>query len=447
MIQETTAGRDATADAGGDARTTLFPDAGSIETVLIFMRKLLFAVLLFQAVNAFGQTISAEISSDPLPAALSTSFAVPAIAMARDRTGVAIAWAGDGRISVVRLDATGHFTGPVRRIEATSSADPVAGAAPSLAAAPGGDGFILTWVQLHLVNVALKEGAFCRLDAGLNPSAPALLPLAPPVSSPPIARSGKTTTWITEDRMAWRIRSDGSLDSPLYAGVAATDMAVANDFPQMISSNTVRNASFICNAAQSGCTNSSREAGWTCTESCRLYSSTYEIQFVSLYDIVTSYTFKFDSQSVPAIRSDGRDVLASWFVGDEAKGGWVAAAHLDPARFIDFARVIPAFLVIGNVGPDSGPTRPDIASDGERYVVVWRAATANGSHDIAGASIDRAGTVIPFSIATSPDDERDPSVVAIGNGRFLVAYDKLSNGERRIAGRFVTFENRTRAVR
>ena len=43
--------------------------------------------------------------------------------------------------------------------------------------------------------------------------------------------------------------------------------------------------------------------------------------------------------------------------------------------------------------------------------------------------------------------ERDPSVVALGNGKFLVAYDKLSNGERRIAGRFVTFENRTHAVR
>jgi hypothetical protein len=428
--------------------TFAFPRRWPDRNRIHIMRKLLLAVLLFQAVNAFGQTISAEISSDPLPAALSTSFAVPAIAMARDRTGVAIAWAGDGRISVGRLDATGHFTGPVRSIPTTSSPDPVAGAAPSLAAAPGGDGFILTWLELHLVNVALKQGAFCRLDAGLNPSAPALLPLAPPVNSPPIVRSGKTTTWITADRMAWRVRSDGSLDSSLFASVAATDMTVANDFPQMISSSNVRNADFICNAAQQGCTNSSREAGWVCTESCRLYSSNYELQFVSLYDVVTSYTFKFDSQSVPAVRSDGRDVLASWFVGDEARGGWVAAAHLDPARFIDFARVIPAFRVIGNVGPDSGPTRPDIATDGERYVVVWRTATTtNGSHDIAGASIDRAGTVIPFSIATSTDDERDPSVVAIGNGRFLVAYDKLSNGERRIAGRFVTFGNRTHAVR
>jgi hypothetical protein len=123
------------------------------------------------------------------------------------------------------------------------------------------------------------------------------------------------------------------------------------------------------------------------------------------------------------------------------------ASRLDPSRFAIFPRSIADFQIIGGFGPDFGPTRPDIATDGERYVVVWRTATGNGSHDVVGASIDRAGTIVPLSIATSTEDERDPSVIAVGNGRFLVAYDKLSNGERRIAGRFVTFENRTHAVR
>lgn len=409
------------------------------------MRKILFPILVLQTVAAFAQpTISAEVSSDPLPAQLSTSFAVPAIALARDRTGVAIAWAGDNRISVGRLDATGHFTGPVRSIP-MASIDPVAGAVPSLAAAPGGDGFIVTWLEVHPATVAVKQGVYCRLDAALNPSAPTLLPLAQPIDSPPIVRSGKTTTWITANRMAWQIRGDGSIGSTLNAGVAATDMTVANDVPQAISSNRKRD--FICNAQKQGCTNTSRESGWVCTEGCRLYWANYEMQFVALYDVSTSYMFFYlDSQSVPAIRSDGSDVLVSWFAADESKGGSVAAVHLDPARFKDFPRVVSAFQVIGNFGPDFGPTRPDIASDGERYVVVWRTGTGN-SHDIAGASIDRAGTVMQFSIATSADDERDPSVVNLGNGRFLVAYDKLSNGERRIAGRFVTFETRARAVR
>jgi len=80
------------------------------------MRNLLLAVLLFQGVNAFGQNISAEISSGPLPFTKIASFLpAPAVQMAKDRTGVAIVWVmptdlGD-RISVVRLDGTGHFTG------------------------------------------------------------------------------------------------------------------------------------------------------------------------------------------------------------------------------------------------------------------------------------------------------------------------------------------------
>jgi|SRR5438132_7837304 len=66
---------------------------------------------------------------------------------------------------------------------------------------------------------------------------------------------------------------------------------------------------------------------------------------------------------------------------------------------------------------------------------------------IVGASIDRSGNVAYMSIATSPVDERDPSVLAVGNGRFLVAYEKIGGGDRRLAGRFIDFEPRRRTVR
>ena len=46
----------------------------------------------------------------------------------------------------------------------------------------------------------------------------------------------------------------------------------------------------------------------------------------------------------------------------------------------------------------------------------------------------------------SSADERDPSVLALGGGTFLVAYEKMVGFERRIAGRFVTF-GRHRAAR
>jgi hypothetical protein len=71
----------------------------------------------------------------------------------------------------------------------------------------------------------------------------------------------------------------------------------------------------------------------------------------------------------------------------------------------------------------------------------------DGSHDVIGASIDRAGNILPLTIATSTAEERDPSVLSLGDGTFLVVYEKFSNGERRIAGRIVTFDPRSRAVR
>ena len=121
------------------------------------MRKILFVVLLLQAAAAFAQpTVSAEISSDPLPlAAVNASLPTPAVAMARDRSGVAIAWimrnAEGLRIFVTRLDATGHFTGPVRTIPVLSpnSADVIS---CSIAAAPGGNGFITTWTESYALS-------------------------------------------------------------------------------------------------------------------------------------------------------------------------------------------------------------------------------------------------------------------------------------------------------
>jgi hypothetical protein len=175
---------------------------------------------------------------------------------------------------------------------------------------------------------------------------------------------------------------------------------------------------------------------------------TVSLQYLALYGISAANDFNFDSNAAPAIRGDGRDVALVWLQGAQVSGGSVVMTRLSPPSFTDFFPGVNQPLVIGSFGPDAGPTRPDIAGDGERYVVVWRTQTPGRSHDIAGASIDRAGNIIPLSIATSTADERDPSVVSMGDGTFLVAYEKVSDGDRRIAGRFVTFgAPRARAVR
>jgi hypothetical protein len=433
-------------EEGKSQKLNAFPDVPRPDTVFTFMRRLFIAFLLFQTVNASAQTISAEIESGPIPSTFLPPFLpAPAVAMAKDRTGIAIAWLMPGslgdRISVVRLDATGHFAGPVQTIPTvpTSSPNPVYIVAPSLAAAPRGDGFTLAWVEIFSTSPSIAQAAYCRLDRDLKPSTPAsLLGIWQPVTAPAIVRSGKTT-WITAAASAWELRDDGSLSEPLNAGMNATDMTLATEFPQIVALGQL-------------------PGPLTCPVSCRLphtfclcplvpTSGVNSLQFTSLYSVTASIVLDYDTDAAPALRGDGHDVAMVWLQGIHPRGGSVVMARLRPPSFGNVASRVNQPRVIGSFGPDTGATRPDIASDGERYVVVWRTANTNGTHDIVGASIDRAGNILPLSIAISAADERDPSVLSMGNGMFLVAYEKFSGGQREIAGRFVIFDSRGRAVR
>src|SRR5947209_18889282 len=144
------------------------------------MRKLLIVLLFIRAAAASAQpTVSAEISSAPLPFTnLGSLLPAPAVAAANDRTGVAIAWMMPGtigdRISVVRLDATGHFTGQVQVIP-TASSEPIYVVGASIAAVPRGDGFTLAWLEILSISPAMTRAVYCRLDRDLKPSTPVVL--------------------------------------------------------------------------------------------------------------------------------------------------------------------------------------------------------------------------------------------------------------------------------
>ncbi|HEX3067957.1 MAG TPA: hypothetical protein VHX14_05235 [Thermoanaerobaculia bacterium] len=410
------------------------------------MNKVILSLLLLQTVTAFAQpTISAEISSGSLPLTNVTPFLpAPAVAMAKDRTGVAIAWLMPGsigdRISVVRLDVTAHFTGQVQTIP-TGSFEPVYVVGPSLAAAPRGDGFTLAWLEIVSISPPVTRAAYCQLDRDLKPSKPAvLLEMPQPATAPAIVRSGKTT-WISDGGFAWELRNDGSLSAPLNAGMTASDMTVATDFPQIVALGHFTKG-FVCPLA---CAVNARISHCDCP---LVPVTSASLQFTSLYSITASKIFDFETDAAPAVGSNGRDVAIVWLQGAHAQGGQVVMSQFLSPPFAEFPDAVNQYRVLGSRGPESGSTRPDIASDSARYLVVWRTATADGSHDIVGASIDRTGNVIPLSIATSAADERDPSVVSLGDGNFLVAYEKFSGyGERSIAGRLVTFVSRSHATR
>lgn len=358
---------------------------------------------------------------------------------------------GSIRVFFARLDATLHITGPIRSIPSSLEGVQlylIEQVDPSLAAAPGGEGFTLAWLERPLGDSHYGAAVYSRLDADLKPSPATTLPIPVPTNTAQaIVRSGKST-WITAGGLAWEIQKDGSVKDPLPAGLPASGMTIATDFPQFVAGHRVVTGTTCVgprNHAQSAGKSSLSPAPQLCNV-ITFYG--YQLQFVSLYSLSASRTFLFESDAEAAIASDGRDVLIVWFRGTQAAGGDVVASRLQPSAFSSFSQAVDEPRILATFGPDSGLTRPDIATDGERYVVVWRTNGTPLEHDIVGASIDRAGNVIPLSIARTVSDERDPSVIAIAPGKFLVAYEKSGSGpDRRIAGRFVTFEQRSHAAR
>ncbi len=322
---------------------------------------------------------------------------------------------------------------------------------PSLAPSASGTGFTLAWTEMP-IGSSMARAFITQLDAELKPSKPVMLlrPADGPLTAPPIVRSGNGT-WVTMSGLIWPIEPDGSVKGLFGAGMLVSDMeARGADAPQIVGShNVVTKTTYTCKP-EVGCTVGGGPFKGYCYEWCRIYEDhySYEMQLASsLYAATTTKTFPFGSSDAqPALGSDGRDVLVAWFNGPLTSSGDVVAVRLPLSSFSDFGGEAAPPRILGSFGADFGATRPDIAADDQRYLVVWRSRSLAGDHDIVGASVDRQGQVIPLSIATSAADERDPSVIALGDGIFLVAYEKINAGERRIAGRFVTF-GRARPVR
>ncbi|MCU1348885.1 MAG: hypothetical protein JWO56_1915 [Acidobacteria bacterium] len=412
------------------------------------MVRLILLLALFPTAAAVAQPfVGNEVLSDPLPRLASPLVsAAPAVALARDKTGAAIAWlmpsGGFDHVHVARLDATGHVTGSVH-VLATLDPD-VDAAGPSMAALPGGHGFTVAWSERPSGTMSMVA-AFSRLDAALNAAAPQLLTRT---SEAPVVRSGDST-WIAAGSYVFSFDADGARTG-LFYGPSASDMTLTGNLPQIVNGVKVTtNGSFTCPVTLHCGPVAGGPFHGACPEQCRVYDNiTYTslMQFQALYSTTAAQSFPFNTEAKPAIGSDGNGVVIVWLRGSQADGGDVALARLEAAAFPTFADAVRAPGIIGHWNADQGVTRPDVASDGEHLVIVWRNRGEGGDHDIAGASIDREGQVTALSIATSPAEERDPSVLALGEGRFVVAYETIANGQRRIAGRIVTFGSRRRPV-
>ena len=418
------------------------------------MRMLTVAVLLLCAFAAAAQPFVGDaVLSDALAARhTQIQAAAPAVAMARDRQGVAIAWTmlnavGAQAVYVARLDSSGRIVAPAKEISSAGTANSVDAYWPSMAVLPGGTGFTLAWVErLRVARPSYASAVYSQLGADLTPSAPRLLTTIATgeVSTPAIVRSG-ASTWISAGGTVWEIHANGSPGQLLDAGSPVTDMVAAADYPQVVSGQNIQTG-VLC-LPNPGCT--STGVFRFCYPGCRVDGLAYELRIVALFKGSAVRRFSFKSDSGAAIESNGRDLLVAWLSGDPGAGGVVTAVRLDATSFDFVERDLDGGRDIGTFGPDSTARRPDIAADDERFVVVWSTKTPRGDRDIVGAVIDGSGRITSFPLATSAADESDPSILKLSSN-FLVAYE-LNNGDgkqgdRRIATRFVRFSGRRRSV-
>lgn len=387
--------------------------------------------------------VGQEVASVPFPnrPAL-VELASPAVAMAKDARGVVIAWAmpgaaGNNSIHLARLDSKAMLTGSI--VEVPRSSTETDAVYPSLALQPGGGGFTLAWSEFPAspAGVKITSGVYCLLDPDLRPSPPQVLMSVPtPGVITPALVSSDQSTWITFFGNIWKIYGASSYSPTIVSGLlGSSDLAVVGDYAHLIAAQRV--------SRPDGCSCPISRPIPGCPSQCVINDVTYSFQHLTLYKSLRTYPLTFNSNTHPAVERAGGDVLAAWFDTTPSAGVHVAAAFIPDDRSEEWNIVR---RTLGPSAPDAALTRPDIATDGDLYFVAWQTAAASNNHDIVGATLDRAGNVTYLPIATSAGDERAPSVIAISPGTFLVAYEKRTTGERRIAGRIVTLNKRRRAV-
>ena len=404
------------------------------------MRLLIVALLSLASLATSAQPfVGDEVLSDAMrPSNAALSGVVPPVSLAQDLQGAVMAWTarnakGVNVLYVARLDPVGRIIAPVAEIP-VGTAD-VEAYWPSIAVSPDRMGFTLAWIEFLRKPLSDSASAvYCRLDADLKPSARRVLATmqATKVTVPAIVRSGKST-WISFHSAVREIGSDGPIGLQLDAGVPVSDMIAAADFPKVVgqANRTANSCGYI---------------PWLgYYPPC--FNNVHDLRFVSLQAGLATRRLALRSDFWPAIQSDGRDVLVAWMNGEPGDGGTVSTVRLSATSFVRVDEDLQGGQDIGTFGPDVVATRPDIATDGERYVVVWSTKKPSGARDVVAAVIDRDGQVTRLSIAATDADERDPSILMTAPGNFLVAYETLSNGERRLATRTLKFNGRRRAGR
>ncbi len=381
------------------------------------MRTLLLTLLLLAAFAAGAQPVLApEVVSAPLPGAFEVyGFAPPALAGDGSAFGVAwSAWAegGDNRIYAAPLDATAHVAGAVQVMPTglRHAERPVLTATAS--------GFMIGWIELV---DRMPRGLICALDRQLVP-----------IAKPVILGSGADRVVLasSEHRVVaaykgqlFELADDGTIINA-SSGVSSPVALAVTPFRTIALGQTSTQTPVPCFDFHGHCGQPS-------------FINSYFLTLLDVGNLLVGDNLGFFSTLGAAVGFDGQSPLIVWYDGTPTFGGQILAMRLTPASYD--AKRFPARFLLGSYPPrmDNTGAAPQIAYDGERYLVVWQDGNA-----ISGALLDAAGKVTLLAIAKSGSR---PNVIATSRGRFLVAYELWNTEGRHVAGRFIDVTSRRRA--
>ncbi|ATB27228.1 hypothetical protein [Melittangium boletus] len=128
-----------------------------------------------------------------------------------------------------------------------------------------------------------------------------------------------------------------------------------------------------------------------------------------------------NSAYAPAVAHDGTNFLVVWYE-------WANRYNIHATRVSSTGVVLdPGGIVISNAPGDKHA--PAVAHDGTNFLVVWQ-DKRTGTHDIYGARVDSAGTVLDpngIAISTAANEQLAPSVAHNGTN-FLVVWQDARSG-------------------
>jgi hypothetical protein len=368
-----------------------------------------FALLFLLAATAQAQPIVGnEVVWRTTSAAVTYKPALQAARIAADGSGFVVAWSevedGVSRAYAGRLDGLGRL--------ATIGVH-TTGAADAVSIAPFRDRYIAAWVEPSSTD-ARPMLVTAALDRGFQLLSSRFVAVT---NGTPLVRTTPTRAYVGSGTLLYEV--DGGA-APIRAydhPRTLDDLTTAGEEVAFVE-HSIAVALGLCGISG------------VCSPG---PTPKYSIGFVWLFHLSAGLTLPIQIDSLVAVSAGNDDhFLVMWA---EYGTGTSVKASLFGSAFQPF--------VVSPHGPAAadGVIQPQIAWDGKRWVAVW---TRGGA--IEGAVITPSLNIIPLSISARGTR---PAIATARQGRFLVTYEVVDAGQRRLASRVIELEpaGRERVVR